>query len=285
LGYAGSSYFAAGQRGASIAAALVLSVRSRYEHMFVSERPKKFDWTAVRSFYEAGHSPRACQLRFGLSSGAWHAAVSRGDVSLRHPVRLKPRGKTRQEVARLLSAGLSQAEIAKALGVSRPTVCFHMRRLGIPAGVRPGKRYDWEAIRLYYEAGHSMTECRERFGFSRNAWAEAILRGAIRPRPRLEPIEAVLATGRRRSRSHVKLRLVMAGLKEQRCESCGLTEWRSRHIALELHHVNGDGLDNRLENLLLLCPNCHSQTDTWGGRNKLRSCSDQAGVSPQTPRT
>jgi hypothetical protein len=37
-----------------------------------------------------------------------------------------------------------------------------------------------------------------------------------------------------------------------------------------LHHVNGDGLDNRLENLQILCPNCHAQTDTWGGRNKGR---------------
>ncbi len=42
-------------------------------------------------------------------------------------------------------------------------------------------------------------------------------------------------------------------------------------LSLELHHVNGDGQDNRLENLMLLCPNCHSQTDTWGARNKGRS--------------
>ena len=53
-----------------------------------------------------------------------------------------------------------------------------------------------------------------------------------------------------------------------RCEECGLSEWRGKALSLELHHVNGDGLDNRLENLVLLCPNCHSQTDTWGGRNK-----------------
>jgi 5-methylcytosine-specific restriction endonuclease McrA len=57
-------------------------------------------------------------------------------------------------------------------------------------------------------------------------------------------------------------------VKEPRCEACGLTEWLARPISFELHHVNGDGNDNRLENLLILCPNCHSQTDTWGGRKK-----------------
>jgi 5-methylcytosine-specific restriction endonuclease McrA len=132
------------------------------------------------------------------------------------------------------------------------------------------KRYDCPAIRAYYESGHSMTQCMSEFGFSRHAWWDAIRRGVISPRPRLEPIEAVLGRGKRRNRSHVKLRLLGAGLKEKRCEECGLTEWHRKPLSLELHHINGDGLDNRLENLQLLCPNCHSQTDTWGARNRGR---------------
>lgn len=145
-----------------------------------------------------------------------------------------------------------------------------MRMLGIPASVNFAQRYDWDEIGQAYRAGSSMTDCMKRFGFSRNAWWDAIRRGAIDPRPRLEPLDAILIAGRRRSRHHVKNRLLLAGLKEQRCEHCGLTAWQGRPLPLELHHVNGDGLDNRLENLLLLCPNCHSQTDTWGGRNKSR---------------
>lgn len=177
----------------------------------------------------------------------------------------------RAAVAQLLADGLSLAETARELGVSKPTVSFHARKLGIPARTEMGRRYDWDAIRAYYQGGHSATECRRRFGFTRNAWALAIARGVILPRPRLEPIDSVLVAGRPRSRSHVKQRLLHAGLKVASCEQCGLSEWDGKPLALELHHVNGDGLDNRLENLLLLCPNCHSQTDTWGGRNKGRS--------------
>lgn len=132
------------------------------------------------------------------------------------------------------------------------------------------RRYDWEEIRTYYDAGHSMTVCMQRFGFSRNAWWDAIRRGAIRPRPRALPLEELLVAGRPRQRHLIKARLITEGLKEGRCEECGLAAWQGEPLSLELHHVNGDGHDNRLENLRLLCPNCHSQTDTWGGRNKGR---------------
>ncbi len=161
-------------------------------------------------------------------------------------------------------------EIARALGVSKPAVCFHLRMLGVPPKEDFARRYDWDEISAYYEAGHAMTACLQRFSCSRHAWWDAIRRGVIKPRPRAIPIDTILVSGRRRNRNHVKIRLVQAGLKELRCERCGLTEWRGCPLSLELHHVNGDGLDNRLENLLLLCPNCHSQTDTWGGRNSRR---------------
>lgn len=57
------------------------------------------------------------------------------------------------------------------------------------------------------------------------------------------------------------------GIKEQECEWCGITEWRGLPAPLEIDHVNGVRWDNRLENLRVLCPNCHAQTSTYRGKN------------------
>lgn len=60
------------------------------------------------------------------------------------------------------------------------------------------------------------------------------------------------------SASTLRRKLIENGLKEKRCECCGLTEWMGKKIPLELHHINGNHNDNRLENLQILCSNCHS---------------------------
>lgn len=113
----------------------------------------------------------------------------------------------RDEILEMRRAALSQNEIARRLGVSPPTVSYHMRRLGFPP--QPKARYDWLAIRAYYDAGHSMKECQRAFGFPGPCWYDAICRGVIVPRPRAMPI-ATLLSGRR-SRYHVKTRLLEAG--------------------------------------------------------------------------
>ena len=110
----------------------------------------------------------------------------------------------------------------------------------------------------------------QKFGFSADAWHKAVKRGMIVPRPVAKPIDAYLVVGRRTGRTHLKARLIQEGLKENRCESCGITEWLGKSLGMQLHHLNGDGSDNRIENLQLLCGNCHSQTDTYGGRNGHR---------------
>lgn len=59
--------------------------------------------------------------------------------------------------------------------------------------------------------------------------------------------------------------------REFYCDSCGLDEvWNGKPIVLQLEHINGIHNDNRFENLSLLCPNCHSQTSTFAGRNSKK---------------
>ena len=70
---------------------------------------------------------------------------------------------------------------------------------------------------------------------------------------------------------HLKQRLFKEGIKAKKCECCESSVWLSKPIALELHHVNGIKTDHMLENLKILCPNCHAFTDNYRGKNKKLS--------------
>jgi hypothetical protein len=177
---------------------------------------------------------------------------------------------TRSKVGELLNRGLTVSEVAEVLGLARSTVCYHKRLLGMRMERRFARRFDWERIQAHYDAGHSMRECQKVFGFSKWARHQAVSRGAIVPRARTTPLTELLVADRRRARSHVKGRLLAAGLKENRCERCSISAWLGEPLSLALHHINGDGHDNRLENLQLLCPNCHSQTPNFGVKNWKR---------------
>ena len=66
----------------------------------------------------------------------------------------------------------------------------------------------------------------------------------------------------------LKKKILKNGLKEYKCEKCGRTEWEGESIPLELHHINGNKTDNRIENLMILCPNCHALTNNYCGKNQ-----------------
>jgi 5-methylcytosine-specific restriction endonuclease McrA len=176
-------------------------------------------------------------------------------------------GDIRDKVGQLLALGKSGAEIARELGISPATVCYHKQRLGVAPDSKCARRYDWDEIQRYYDQGYSLRECQARFGFARKTWYDAVQRREIFPRPQALPIAQLFVTGPARNRNHLKLRLLGAGIKEDRCEHCGISDWQGAPLSLALHHVNGDGRDNRLENLQLLCPNCHSQTPNFGVKN------------------
>jgi len=181
-----------------------------------------------------------------------------------------PPGVTQRLVRELLAQGISPQEVALRLGIRKSTVAYHSRRFGIEPDLRFAVRYDWNEIGAAYDSGLSVRECMLRFGFSSDAWSKAVARGDVVPRPRIRPLEEFLVAGRQIGRCNLKRRLIAEGLKENRCEQCGITEWQGKPLNMQLHHKDGDGTNNTLENLELLCPNCHAQTDTYGGRNGHR---------------
>ena len=213
---------------------------------------------------------RKAQERFGFSNGAWARAVARGDIEPRPGRPPGPNGRTRANVVERLRRGMSKAAVARELGISKASVTRHAARAGFAVDERCARRYDWPAVQEFYDAGHSIAECAAQFGFSRSTFNEARRRGDVVGRPRRAPVEVVFARDAPRNRGHLKKRLIAAGLVENRCAECGLSEWRGKPLVLQLHHLNGDGRDNRVENLVLLCANCHSQTPNWGGRNVRR---------------
>ena len=72
------------------------------------------------------------------------------------------------------------------------------------------------------------------------------------------------------STSNLKRRLLREKVLVNSCYKCGINAWHGQKLSLVLDHINGNNRDNRKENLRLLCPNCHSQTPTFAGRNKKK---------------
>lgn len=92
------------------------------------------------------------------------------------------------------------------------------------------------------------------------------------------PLNKLLVENSPYGRGDIKSRLIDEGILKYECLCCGNTgEWNNKKLTLQLEHKNGISNDNRLENLCLLCPNCHSQTDTYAGKRnsqykKVNNC-------------
>lgn len=83
------------------------------------------------------------------------------------------------------------------------------------------------------------------------------------------PVEQYLSNTKKIHSSKLKEKLLKEGLINNCCSICGLTEWNNKPLILQLHHIDGDHNNNNLNNLQLLCPNCHSQTENYcGSANK-----------------
>ena len=88
-------------------------------------------------------------------------------------------------------------------------------------------------------------------------------------KPRI-PTKELLVKGKIRASHKVKLRLINEGLLKELCYVCSITHWNGSKLSLQLDHIDGDNTNNELNNLRLLCPNCHSLTDTYCGKKNKK---------------
>ncbi len=86
--------------------------------------------------------------------------------------------------------------------------------------------------------------------------------------PRKIPMDEILIEDSSyKNSNNLRKRLLKEKILSAQCVICDLKEWLGKPIPLELDHINGKHTDNRIENLRMLCPNCHAQTDTYKGKN------------------
>lgn len=173
----------------------------------------------------------------------------------------------KEKIIEMLLDNKTYSEIVEEVGCSKPTICYHARKLGIPKQTK--FRYNWSEVRKYHET-HGVNQTIAHFGMSNRTWEKAIFRGDIKSRGRkIIPLQDLLVDNRpQTARSHLKERLLKAGIFEYKCFICGIVDWLGNPLSLHLDHKNGKHKDNRLENIWLLCPNCHDQQPTSNGKNK-----------------
>lgn len=145
---------------------------------------------------------------------------------------------TKEEIIEAVKTSKSYSEVCRKLGLSP--------RGGNPTTIK----------RKIEEYGLDISH------FTFGAWAKGSTADTD-CRIRKKDINEILIENSGWTSHSIKNRLLKEGLKEYKCESCGLSSWGGYPIPLELHHINGIHTDNRLENLLILCPNCHAMTESF----------------------
>lgn len=177
----------------------------------------------------------------------------------------------KSDVVTLLREGLTYSEIAARTGLSAATISYHAKKNGLTRGKAPS--YNYDSIQQDIDAGMNYKEIHSKHGIANATLTNAVKRGElVLPKTKSSlPIEDLLEEVKeRRTGPHerllIKKRLVEGGVKNE-CSMCGNSEWMGHKLVLELDHIDGNPRNNTTENFRLLCPNCHSTTDTWRGRN------------------
>lgn len=175
----------------------------------------------------------------------------------------------RDKILSLRKEGLVYSQISKIVGKNKSTISYHINRFDNNGVYKPDKRvkHDWKLI-AEYARNHTIREAAKKFGFGLASWTKAINTGKIKAKPKELDFSVVAVKNSTYPRKSLKRRILKEKLLDYKCK-CGNTgEWQNQKLVLQLEHKNGVHNDHRLENLEFLCPNCHSQTKTFGSRNR-----------------
>ena len=85
-----------------------------------------------------------------------------------------------------------------------------------------------------------------------------------------KPLIEYLTYNSKCCRHILKERLLKEGYKRNVCEICGISDWNGKPLTMQIHHVDGDTKNNTLENLIMICPNCHAQTENYRGNANVK---------------
>lgn len=178
----------------------------------------------------------------------------------------------KEQIVELRKQGKPCSEIAVIVGKSTRAVqqaVFRAKLSFVVDSNSPsGKRYDWEAVQDYYDSGHDRYACLEEFKITPTAWDTARKTGRLKLRPK-SPREDVFKVRKFRSSTQLRYHLRKLGWLKNKCALCPTTTtWNGKPLVLQIDHMDGDHANNSLGNLRELCPNCHTQTDNYGSKNK-----------------
>jgi hypothetical protein len=173
-------------------------------------------------------------------------------------------------IEHLLKEGKTYKEISRITGKAKSTISYRAKKLNKGISVNPkfSIRYDWSKVKDYAKT-HTRMECMNEFGFSTDAWSKAAREGKVDRKPNSITLEKVAIKNSKYTRSTLRRRLIKHKIIPYKCNKCGNEgSWNNLPLSLQLNHKNGVDNDHRLKNIEFLCPNCHSQTPTFAGRNK-----------------